>query len=283
MSSTPSTTTTLGDLFERIYRGQTLVNIPSVPFRLFIHASITKIDKYACYGCLLLMEVLFHNKVTEIGRYAFAHCSNLQHINELPEGLLRVEDGAFWRCHSLRGEIVIPSSIQYMGGVFQDCSSLESVVFAPTTNVVQLGGQMFMHCSNLRFVTLPHNLPSIPAFFIHGCASLTHLHIPVSVREIGDMALCGSGLRSLTLSENVHHVGLQACGGCSSLQKVIIYSTHLQLATDIFVSCSALTVIMIAPWLWSTVFASMNEHPDFIFTFFRHYPTQIFHGGGGGG
>jgi len=37
------------------------------------------------------------------------------------------------------------------------------------------------------------------------------------------------------------------------------------------------------PYLWPTLFVSMNEHPEFIFKFIRHYSTQIFDGGGSGG
>mmetsp|Transcript_3229 Transcript_3229/g.3570 ORF Transcript_3229/g.3570 Transcript_3229/m.3570 type:complete len:328 (+) Transcript_3229:112-1095(+) len=249
--------------------------IPNGPFRLIIDVSITRIDRHACRGLRMLTEVVFHNKVTEIGRQAFMYCSNLQPI-ELPAGLLRVEDDAFFNCTSLRGEIVIPASVQYMGdAVFNGCKSLRSAVFAPTSNV-ELGRFMFNGCSDLRFVTLPHNLRSIPAGFFYGCTSLAHLQIPVSVTVIGMNALCGSGLRSVTISENVHQIDREAFGNCFFLERVIIYSTNLNLRTNIFVDCPLLSTIMIAPWLWPKLFVSMTEHPNFIFKFFRQYQTQIF-------
>jgi len=264
-----------GDLFERIYLGQPLDNIPDVPFRLIIDASVLMIDEEACEGCRhLLREVVFHNNVTEIGYAAFAGCHNLERV-ELLEGLLRVERDAFRGCTSLR-EIVIPASVQYMRDlVFCYCKSLQRVVFAPRTTSIELGSGIFWDCSILQFVTLPQNLQSIPARFFMGCILLTRLQIPVSVNEFGERAFRGSGLRSVTISENVHRISWDAFGNCAFLERVIIYSINLNLRTNIFGNCPLLSTIMIAPWLWPKLFVSMQEHPEFILKFFRQYHTKI--------
>ena len=83
--------------------------------------------------------------------------------------------------------------------------------------------------------------------------------------------------------ENVHQIDREAFKNCAFLERITFHSPDLNLAHNIFVNCPLLAVIMIAPWLWSTLFVSMNEHPDLIFTFFRHYHTQILDGGGGTG
>jgi len=328
-----------GDLFERIYLGQTLDNIPDVPFRLIIHASVTEVDEQICWGCTTLIEVVFHNKVITIGRHAFHRCSNLQRI-ELPEGLLRLEDYAFYGCHSLRA-IVIPASVHFIDNdVFRWCKALERVVFAPTANV-ELGECIFSHCFNLWSVTLPRNLQSIPIGFFENCTSLTTIRIPVSVTQFGEAAFCGSGLscmqivdtdgivahhhpdvmpgtimlppnlrtipnycfdncksiahvqipesveeieegsfrgsslQSIVISENVHHIRWMAFQDCSFLERVTIHSSNnLTMADNIFANCPALSVIKMYPWMWPKLFASMNEYPDFILKFFRHYHTQ---------
>ena len=273
------------NLFEVIYRGGRLDNnyddyredhytVPDGPFRLVIHASVTVIDRCACYGCTTLTEVVFHENVTHISEMAFYRCSNLQRV-ELPAGLLRLEYNAFSYCTSVR-EIVIPARVQFIGNyVFEQCKSLERLVFAPTTNVVEVGCYMLSGCSNLRFVTLPHNLRSIPHGFCQDCTALVRIHIPDSIEEIEGYAFNGSGLWSLEILGNLHRIGFMAFDGCSSLKKVVIHSTDLNLASDIFANCPSLTVIMIAPWLWPTLFNSMNGHPEFIFKFFRQYNTQI--------
>jgi len=228
--------------------------------RLIIDASVTKIDVQACSDCTTLIEVVFHNKVIEIGRHAFAVCRNLR-IVELPAGLLRVEDRAFYNCNSLRGEIVIPVSVQFIGPyAFSWCESLESVVFVPRTTNIELGNRMFARCYDLQLVTLPPNVRSIPLGFFSYCTSLTHLHIP----------------------ENVRQIRWAAFQNCAFLERVTIHSTNLNLDTDIFANCPLLSVIMIAPRLWPALFASMHDHLDFIFTLFRQYHTQILDDGGGG-
>mmetsp|Transcript_23599 Transcript_23599/g.26291 ORF Transcript_23599/g.26291 Transcript_23599/m.26291 type:complete len:247 (+) Transcript_23599:229-969(+) len=220
--------------------------------------------------------MIFHGNVTEIGRDAFDGCSNLECV-ELPEGLLRLDDWAFGYCTSLNGEIVIPASVQYIGdNAFGWCKSLQRVIFAPRTTSIELGHNIFSCCTNLQFVTLPQNLLSIPEGCFEDCTSLTHLQIPVSVTEIGHHALCGSGLRSVTISKNVHQIDQGAFENCAFLERVTIYSTNLNLSNDIFVNCPLLSTIMIAPWLWPKLFASMNRHPEFMFKFFRQYQTQIF-------
>jgi hypothetical protein len=105
---------------------------------------------------------------------------------------------------------------------------------------------------------------------------LTDIQIPSSVERIGKNAFLGSGLLSIKISENVHQIGSEAFRNCSSLKKVTIHSTNLDLANGIFVDCPPLSMIMIAPWLWPKLFVSMDEHPEFIFKFFRQYQTQIF-------
>ena len=341
------------NLFEVRYRGGRLDNIyneenprplgvpdysfpTDVNIRLIIDQSVTEIDKYACYECTELFEVIIHPDVTDIGRRAFYECRYLHRV-ELPTAghLRRLEHSAFSNCTSLQ-QIVIPASVLFIGGyVFGGCTSFESVVFSPRITSVELGDRMFRGCSDLRFVSLPHNLRSIPANFFYGCTSLTHLQIPKSVEEIGALAFAYSGiqamnssagddfmpgtiilppnlqsisdcrfmnckslahiripasvqwigeealngpdLRSIEIPETVHRIGREALRDCSSLQEVTFHSsTTLLMDNDILAHCPLLSVIKIAPWLWPTLFSSMNGHPEFIFKFFRQYHTKIF-------
>jgi len=256
------------------YRGGRPVNIPNVPFRLIIHASVTVLHSF--YRCRMVREVIFRGtNVIVISRHAFQSCSNLERI-ELPAGLLRLEDYAFHGCTSLR-KIVIPASVQFMGDVvFEGCTSLESVIFAPRTSNVELGHFMFRDCSDLRFVTLPPNLRSIPRGCFQGCTSLTHLHIPESVEEIEGDALYGSGIQSIHVPKQVHRIRSGAFQNCAFLERITFHSINLNLRPDIFGNCPLLSIIQIAPWLWPKLFVSMKGQPDFLFKFFREYHTKIF-------
>jgi len=174
---------------------------------------------------------------------------------------------------------VIPASVQYMGNsVFKQCTSLERLVFAPRTTTVEFDGWgMFSGCSHLRLITLPHNLRSIPRLCFEDCTSLTTIPIPPSVEVIEEDAFSGSAIQTMVLLENVHQIDQEAFRDCLCLQKVTFHhaTTTLNLASNIFENCPSLTVLMIAPWLWPKLFASMNGHPDFICKFFRQYHTKI--------
>jgi len=127
-------------------------------------------------------------------------------------------------------------------------------------------------------IILPPNLYTISECCFEDCISLTHVRIPDSVEQIEESALDGSGLRSITIPKNIREIGSKAWQNCSSLERVTFHSSsNLTMANNILGNCPVLSVIKIAPWLWPTLFVSMNEHhPEFIFKFFRQYHTKIF-------
>ena len=132
----------------------------------------------------------------------------------------------------------------------------------------------YYHC---RTIVLPPKLRSISKYCFYYCKSLTTIHIPDSVQQIEECALSGSGLHSISIPENVQQIDWEACSECSSLERVTMHSSNnLNLANDIFANCPVLSVILMYPWLWPKLLASMNNHPDFIVKFFRQYQTQIF-------
>ena len=70
--------------------------------------------------------LLVPDKVTEIGRAAFANCSNLFSIT-IPEGVTKILENAFSNCGSLPS-ISIPDSVTEIGnGAFENCRNLTSI------------------------------------------------------------------------------------------------------------------------------------------------------------
>jgi len=254
-------------------------------FRLIIHPFLTEIDEDACSNlCSFLMEIIFHENIVRIGSWSFRNCRNLRRINALPEGLIRLGRQAFCNCVLLQGEIIIPESVRYIGvGAFSLCSSVRSVVFRHprgNNNIVELEHSIFSRCTGLQSVTLPQNMQSIPDLFLERCSSLTKIRIPKSVKKIGRKAFSGcTGLRSLDLPNTVNTISSFAWSGCDSLECVTIRSDRnspdMTIGHGIFINCSSLTTIRVYPWLWSKLFASMNDHPEFIFAFFQQYHKHI--------
>lgn len=144
-------------------------------------------------------------------------------------------------------EIVIPASVKVIqGSVFQDCKNLAKVVFE-SDNITSIGGcfqrctalrsikfprhieesmsyDMFTGCTNLTDVTLPENLPEIPATMFEGCKKLTTLKVPATVKKVGGRAFSDSGITALDLS-NVTEFDSFCFMNCKSLKTVKLNSS----------------------------------------------------------
>ncbi len=101
--------------------------------RVTLGNGITEIDRFAFEGCLNLEAVIFSNAVTGIG------------------------EGAFRDCHSLQ-TIQIPESVTWIGhSAFRDCSSLQSVTIPE--NVLDINSYAFRGCISLSGIWVDENNP----------------------------------------------------------------------------------------------------------------------------
>ena len=113
----------------RFYVGETLSEISNIQ----IPSGITTINAFSFYGCQSLTGVEFAKEgVTDIGKTAFANCSNLSSVN-LPDTLTKISSYAFRSCTSLT-EITIPSAVNFIGQYAFYKSGLKSATFENTEN-----------------------------------------------------------------------------------------------------------------------------------------------------
>ncbi|MCM1184857.1 MAG: leucine-rich repeat protein, partial [Roseburia sp.] len=115
--------------------------------------------------------------VTEIGEWAFRHCSNLM-------------------------SVIIPSGVTEIGrGAFHNCSSLTSVEIPDS--VTEIGEGAFRYCGSLTSIEIPNSVTKIGEEAFYNCTGLTSMEIPESVTEIGEKAFAGcTGLTSVTIPEH---------------------------------------------------------------------------------
>lgn len=148
--------------------------------------------------------------VTKIGKEAFAGNTALVNI-QLPETLVMISQGAFYKCTSLE-EVTLPDSVsefKYSSSYYEGSYSYGTGIFAS--------------CTALEQVTLSKSMTQIPPNMFRGCKCLKSIEIPEPIEEIGQDAFYDcSALCSVDFPETLNRVNLRAFAGCSALQEVHI-------------------------------------------------------------
>ena len=253
---------------------------PAAAFRLnIVSPSIRHIPDRALQNCRALTDVRVHQTGGEriilrtIGKYAFQY-TRLRRINQFLKqgGVIRLEREAFMKCDRIEGELIIPTSVLWVGACcFGKCTSITSVVFEPsaTGTVVEISYGAFNDCTELLSATLPPTLERIPRWCFEGCTALIHVPIPPSVMELGEASFlwctslpsmelpptleriphnCFRGCAALIhvpIPPNIVEVGKYAFNGCASLPSMELPESVDLIGNKAFARCTALTTVTI--------------------------------------
>lgn len=122
--------------------------------------------------------------VVSIGNSAFASMRSLRSVN-IPDSVCFIGSSAF------KGtgieSICIPKNLKKIeAATFQDCVSLERVVFQPGIEIIEPWA--FQGCIKLKSISLPYTLKQICGFAFYGSA-IESFEIPAYVEFIGNKAL----------------------------------------------------------------------------------------------
>ena len=255
-------------------------------FRLILDPSCTKIPKKKFQFCKRLIEIVVPKDscLTTIGHASLNGCSNLQRIaNGFPTTLLIIDGYAFSLCTSLKGPLVIPPNVTFLGkSVFYDCTSLNGQLIIPP-NVTFLGDTSFANCASLTSVVFEPSTTTV---------ATTATTTTTTTLGIGELCFLNcTGLVSVDFSERIDEYGNALFHNCSSLNRIIIRSSDMNMRfnSSSFHSgeCSSSLTIEAYPWLYPKIFASMdNSHtgtrhynpsydPSLVYQTFRQYHHRI--------
>lgn len=112
-------------------------------------------------------------------------------VFQIPAGVRRVADYAFWCCRQLTG-VRIPDSVQQIGrSAFAGCWQLESVALPEGIEAIE--SDAFGVCKALKTVALPESLTLIGSGAFSGCNELGSIRLPSRLEriELYAFAHCG--------------------------------------------------------------------------------------------
>ncbi len=235
--------------------------------------SLTHIGAWAFDACDGLLSIRIPAGVTEIGRGAFSYClgmisidvdkDNLVYSSEegvlfnkdgtmliacpgrktgkyaIPEGVVSIEDLAFFGCLELTG-ITIPNSVKRVGmGVFSNTSAYRN----QSNGVVYIDGWALGYqgvMQNKTTIVLRDGTRGIADYAFERDYRLVDVVIPTGVKYIGEGAFYSTNLTNLVLPNGVESIGREAFSDCAALKSVDIPASVASIGDWAFYNCTAL-------------------------------------------
>lgn len=196
-----------------------------------------------------LLSFTFPGGIKSIGELAFAR-SGLNSI-QIPYGVERIENGAFYHCDNL-ASVSIPSSVtEIEPDAFTYTKWMENWRTADINDFLVVGdGILLAYKGNSSQVTIPSHVKRIApgVFKDHGeitqitvpesvkvigeeaflnCTGLTNISGGSAITEIRDRAFYGCPIETVRIPATVEKVGLMAFGGTDSTDSVVFLGSKL--------------------------------------------------------
>ncbi len=187
------------------------------------------------YGCTKLFQVIAHNGLNEISRYAFAECALLKDLQWAENNSVKIKNAekayignnAFQNCASLM-EIHLPDELTEIGDfAFANAKRLKQISIPAKT--ASIGAYAFQNCERLESVTIANGsvLNAIGDLAFESCTSLRSIQLPESLTAIGTHAFYNNtSLQSVYIPQNVNTIGELAFYGCSAVGSIVVHDEN---------------------------------------------------------
>ena len=241
------------------FRGNEMVRSISLP------SSLTEIGRYAFDGCPNLEQVTFRDEAdraegVEIELYAFRDCARLEAIS-IPQGEDSViRQNAFVGCTGMKRAELGNGVRLIENRAFEGCTGLETVTLSDA--LTEIGTSAFAGCTALQALQLPGSLTSIGESAFEGCTGLTSVeHVGTRSQQLGMNASVFAGCTSLkefVYPEYSTSVVASMFRGCTALERVTLTGTITGIQHSAFQGCTSLEEIALPEGL-TYLYASAFE------------------------
>lgn len=217
-----------------LYTGS--INVPEVVVSEGTEYKVTAIGPYAFAGCSELTDVTIPQSVTRIGRNAFQGCSSLKEVI-LPEEVTVLEDQTFYSCSSL--QVIRGLGLTMLGrSAFSNCSRLTELQL--TEAPLAIGESCFYNCSALKEAPIGVYTELEEGAF-RGCSSLTEVKLPSDIKTLPDYIFSDCvALAKVEGGENLRIIGNSAFNACSSLENITFGKSLEEIGDYAFAFCENL-------------------------------------------
>ena len=142
--------------------------------------NVTSIGKESFMDCIRLKNVTLSKNLTTIPYCAFQNTA-IENIT-IPEGVVALEDGAFYQCSKLK-TATLPESVNTLGThTFYGCVSLKGVKMP--SRLTSIGREAFRNCSSLEEIIIPEGVSSLEIYTFHECSNLSCVSLPSTLTSM---------------------------------------------------------------------------------------------------
>ena len=233
---------------------------------------VTSIGDYTFANCTNLTSVTIPNTVTSIGEYAFYWCTGLTFIS-IPNSVTSIGEFAFDNCSGLTS-ITIPNSVTSISkAAFENCWRLTSIDIP--NSVTSIGDGAFQNCSGLTSVTIPNSVTSMGDGAFSYCSVLASVTIPNSVTNIGNYAfyMC-SVLASVTIPNSVTNIGDYAFYLCYNLTSITIPNSVKSIGKKAFDEIAVSTIVSLIENPFA-IYGSISSYNTFTLNTFNNATLYV--------
>ncbi len=206
---------------------------PSNPYLVVKDGVIYNKDMTEIQACMpLVSEVIIPAGTKKLPDYfmngaAFASVTKVV----LPDGLEEIGKFAFAGCSQLK-EISIPASVTAIGDYAFRGTEIESIVLPQSAS--QLGKGLFRDCKALKSVTLPLNTSVLPDETFYGCQALKSFTIPQNITTLGGKVFMNTNIEEITMHNAVDKAGASTFENTPNLANVTLSASLARIPDRMF-------------------------------------------------